>query len=37
VIRIPINPLKKYGRLAHAQFFTGIMIGVFAIFGHLLV
>ena len=37
VIRVPNNPLKKYGRLAHAQLFSGIMIGVFASFGHLLV
>lgn len=37
VVRIPISPLRKYGRLAHAQFFTGVMIGIFAIFGHLLV
>lgn len=37
VIRVPITPLKRYGRLAHTQFFTGVMIGVFASFGHLLV
>jgi len=37
VIRVPINPLKRYGYLAHAQLFTGVMVGVFAIFGHLLV
>ncbi|MEN8148138.1 MAG: hypothetical protein ABFR02_11050 [Campylobacterota bacterium] len=29
--------LKKFAYLVHAQFFTGIMIGIFAFFGHLLV
>ncbi len=29
--------LKKFAYLVHAQFFTGIMIGIFAIFGHLLI
>lgn len=37
VIRVPVSPLKRYGRLVHAQFFTGVMIAVFATFGHLLV
>ena len=29
--------LKKFAYLVHAQFLTGIMIGIFAIFGHLLI
>ncbi|MGB5963947.1 MAG: hypothetical protein WBF77_09755 [Sulfurimonadaceae bacterium] len=29
--------LKKFAHLVHAQFFTGIMIGIFAVFGHLLI
>lgn len=29
--------LKKFSYLVHAQFLTGIMIGVFALFGHLLI
>lgn len=29
--------LKKFSYLVHAQFVTGIMIGVFAYFGHLLI
>jgi len=29
--------LKKFAYLVHAQFLTGIMIGVFAYFGHLLI
>jgi len=29
--------LKKFSYLVHAQFATGILIGVFALFGHLLV
>lgn len=29
--------LKKFAYLVHAQFFTGIMIGIFAWFGHLLI
>ena len=29
--------LKKFAVLVHAQFLTGIMIGIFAIFGHLLI
>ncbi|MBU0486164.1 MAG: hypothetical protein KKB30_16790 [Proteobacteria bacterium] len=37
VVRFPINTLKKHGRMAHAQLYTGVMIGVFAAFGHLLV
>lgn len=37
VVRFPAGTLKWYSRLAHAQFFTGVMIGVFAVFGHLLV
>ena len=37
VVRFPSSTLKQYGHLAHAQLFTGVMIGVFAAFGHLLV
>ena len=29
--------LKKFAYLVHAQFLTGIMIGIFAYFGHLLI
>ena len=29
--------LKKFAYLVHAQLFTGIMIGLFAWFGHLLI
>lgn len=29
--------LKKFAYLVHAQFFTGIMISIFALFGHLLI
>jgi len=29
--------LKKFSYLVHAQFITGIMIGIFAYFGHLLI
>ena len=29
--------LKKFSYLVHAQLFTGIMIGIFAFFGHLLI
>lgn len=29
--------LKKFAYLVHAQFFTGIMIGIFAYLGHLLI
>ncbi|MGB5606291.1 MAG: hypothetical protein WBN51_07195, partial [Gammaproteobacteria bacterium] len=29
--------LKKFSYLVHAQFLTGIMIGMFAFFGHLLI
>ena len=29
--------LKKFSHLVHAQFLTGIMIGVFSYFGHLLI
>lgn len=29
--------LKKFSYLVHAQFLTGIMIGIFAFFGHLLI
>jgi hypothetical protein len=36
VIRFPVASLKRYGYLVHAQLFSGIMIGVFAGFGHLL-
>ena len=31
------NELKKFSYLVHAQFFTGIMIGIFSVFGHLLI
>jgi|GEM_PF-2948204 len=37
VVRFPVKTLKHYGRLVHAQLFTGVMIGVFAAFGHLLI
>lgn len=37
VVRIPPAALKRYGYLVHAQLFSGITIGIFAIFGHLLV
>ena len=36
VVRYPPNTLKKVWHLAHAQLFSGVMIGVFAAFGHLL-
>lgn len=36
VIRFPVRSLKRYGYLVHAQLFTGVMIAVFAGFGHLL-
>jgi hypothetical protein len=29
--------LRKFSYLVHAQFFTGIMIGIFSYFGHLLI
>lgn len=29
--------LKKFAYLVHAQFLTGIMIGIFAVFGHVLI
>jgi hypothetical protein len=29
--------LKRLSYLVHAQFFTGITIGIFAFFGHLLI
>ncbi len=29
--------LRKFSYLVHAQFFTGIMIGIFAFFGHILI
>jgi hypothetical protein len=32
-----IKKMKKYGYLAHSQLYTGIAIGIGAIFGHLLV
>jgi len=31
------NELKKFSHVVHAQFITGIAIGVFAFFGHLLI
>lgn len=36
VVRFPVRSLKKYSHLVHAQLFTGVMIAVFAAFGHLL-
>ena len=36
VIRFPAASLKRYGYVVHAQLFSGVMIGVFAAFGHLL-
>jgi hypothetical protein len=36
VMRVPVAAMKRYGYLVHAQLFTGVMIGVFAVFGHLL-
>ncbi|MDA8160498.1 MAG: hypothetical protein M0T76_07240 [Desulfobacteraceae bacterium] len=36
-LRFPPAQLKRYSYLVHAQLFTGVMIGVFAGFGHLLV
>lgn len=36
VIRFPAASLKRYGYLVHAQLFSGVMIGMFAAFGHLL-
>lgn len=29
--------LKRFSYLVHAQLFTGVMIGVFSYFGHLLI
>lgn len=37
VVRFPPASLKRYGYLVHAQLFSGVMIGIFAGFGHLLV
>lgn len=37
VARFPPASLKHYGYLVHAQLFSGVMIGIFAAFGHLLV
>lgn len=36
VIRFPVTAMKRYSYLVHAQLFTGVLIGVFAAFGHLL-
>lgn len=36
VIRFPPSSLKRYGHMVHAQLFSGVMIGIFAAFGHLL-
>ena len=36
VMRVPVAAMKRYGYLVHAQLFTGVMIGVFAVLGHLL-
>lgn len=35
--RHPVKLLRKYSYLVHAQLFSGIMISIFALFGHLLV
>ena len=35
--RFTPKELKKFSYLVHAQFITGIMIGIFAYFGHLLI
>ncbi len=32
-----IRKMKRYGYMAHSQLYTGIAIGVFALFGHILV
>ena len=37
VMRIPVTSMKRYSYFVHAQLFTGVMIGVFAFFGHLLI
>jgi preprotein translocase subunit YajC len=37
IFRYPLKQLKRYSYLVHAQLFTGIMIGILALFGHLLV
>lgn len=37
VWRYSPKELKKFSYLVHAQFLTGIMIGIFALFGHLLI
>ncbi|NTV13470.1 MAG: hypothetical protein HGA96_06010 [Desulfobulbaceae bacterium] len=37
VVRFPLGSLKRYGYLVHAQLFTGVMLAIFAAFGHLLV
>ena len=37
VVKFALSSLKRYGYLVHAQLFTGVMIAVFAAFGHLLV
>ena len=37
VARFPTASLKHYGYLVHAQLFSGVMMGIFAAFGHLLV
>jgi len=36
LMRVPVAAMKRYSYLVHAQLFTGVMIGVFAFFGHLL-
>lgn len=36
VVRFPPAALRRYGYLVHAQLFSGVMIGIFAGFGHLL-
>jgi hypothetical protein len=36
VTRFPVASLKRYSYVVHSQLFSGVMIGVFAAFGHLL-
>jgi hypothetical protein len=36
VLRFPAASLKRYGYVVHAQLFSGVMIGIFSVFGHLL-
>lgn len=36
-LRYSLAELKKFSYLVHAQFVTGIAIGIFAWFGHMLI